>query len=99
MKDLLKIEEVAMLIDCSTQTINIWYQWKRANPDNALTKLLPDYIQDGPRQTRFWKMSDVQKLRKFKQSVVHGRNGVMGEITQKRKENKNAKKSKVRSKR
>lgn len=96
MKDLLKIEEVAVLIDTSIQTINIWYQWKRANPNNKLALILPNYVQSGPRSTRYWKQKDIPRLIKFKQSVPHGRNGVMGEITQRRKEKTNGKK-KVRS--
>lgn len=92
MEDLLKIEEVAVLIDSSIQTINIWYQWKRANPENEFALLLPDYIQKGTRNTRYWHQKDIPRLIKFKQSVPHGRNGVMGEITQRRKEKKNGKK-------
>lgn len=88
MEDLLKVEEVAILIDSSIQTINIWYQWKRANPDNELASLLPEYIQKGTRNTRYWNSKDIPSLIKFKQSVPHGRNGIMGDITQRRKEKK-----------
>jgi len=80
----IKIEELAMRIDSSVQTINNWYKWKRENPDNELASLLPDYTQEGNRQTRYWNTKDIWKLLEFKTKIVHGRNGVMG--TTKRKE-------------
>lgn len=80
---LLKLEEVAILIDSSSKSINTWYWFKRENPDNEYAKMLPDYIQYGPRQTRYWRESEIWKLLKFKQSIPQGRNGVMGSITQK----------------
>lgn len=80
---LLKLEEVAILIGSSSKSINNWYWFKRENPDNEYAKLLPDYIQEGSRQTRYWRESDVWKLIEFKQSIPQGRSGIMGSITQK----------------
>lgn len=80
----IKIEELATLLNCSVQTINTWYKWKRYNPDHKLAELLPDYKQEGKRQTRYWKSDDVWKLVDFKRSIIHGRNGIMGDITQRR---------------
>ena len=79
----LKITEVAVLINRSVQTINMWYQWKRENPDNELAKLLPDYIQDGNRKTRYWNKDDIWKFLEFEQQIPKGRNGFMGKVTQK----------------
>lgn len=86
---LCKIEEVALIVGVSTQTINIWYRWKKNHPDHDLASLLPDFIQSGTRQTRYWKQSDCWSLIKFKQSIPHGRNGILGDTTQKyiKKEN------------
>lgn len=81
----IKIEELAMRIDSSVQTINNWYKWKRLNPDNELASLLPEYIQDGARQTRYWNTEDIWKMIEFKQHIIRGRNGVMGDVTQRRK--------------
>ena len=81
---LLKIEEVALLLDVSTQTLNIWYKWVRENPDNPLAKLVPKYQQNGARQTRYWTQSDVWKLLEFKNQLPRGRGGVMGDVTQRR---------------
>lgn len=87
---MLRIEEVALLVGTSTQTINNWYRWKKLHPDHDLAKLLPDYQQEGPRQMRFWKKSDIWTLTEFKNTIPHGRNGVLGEITQKQyRRNKN----------
>jgi hypothetical protein len=81
---LLRIEEVALLVGTSTQTINNWYRWKKTNPEHPLAKLLPDYNQDGDRQMRLWKNSDIWSIVEFKNTIPHGRNGILGDITQKR---------------
>ena len=89
---LLKLEEVALRVDVSFKTINNWYMFKKQNPDNEYAKLLPDFIQSGARQTRYWRESDIWKLIEFKQAIPQGRNGIMGEITQKyyrKKDNEN----------
>ena len=80
----IKIEELAMRIDSSTQTINNWYKWKRMFPNNELAALLPEYTQEGARQTRYWNTEDIWKFIEFKQHIIRGRNGVMGEVTQRR---------------
>lgn len=79
----LRIEEVAMLIGSSVQSINTWYRFKKWNPDNEACKLLPEFEQSGSRQTRYWNSNDVWKLIEFKNSIPHGRNGIMGSVTQK----------------
>ena len=81
----IKIEEVAMRIDSSIQTINNWYKWRREHPEDENAKLLPDYIQEGNRQTRYWDSDDLWKFIEFKKTIIRGRNGIMGEITQRRK--------------
>ena len=80
---LLRLEEVAILIGSSGKSINNWYMFKKQYPDNAYAKILPEFIQEGERQTRYWKESDIWRLIKFKSSIPQGRNGVMGSITQK----------------
>lgn len=80
---LLKIEQVAVIIDSSVKTINNWYAFKKQNPKSKEAKLLPKFKQEGPRQTRYWKESDIPKLIQFKTCVKVGRNGFMGNVTQK----------------
>lgn len=79
----LKIHEVALLVGVSYRTIENWYMWKRKNPKHELAKLIPDFYQDGERQTRYWRQSDIPKLIEFKNSIPHGRNGILGSVTQK----------------
>lgn len=87
---LLRVEEVALLVNTSTQTIDNWYRWKKVHPEHEFAKLLPDYIQEGARQTRFWKQSDVWSITEFKSKLPHGRLGILGDVTQKHtKFNKN----------
>lgn len=90
MEKKLKIEELAVMLGCSVQTINTWYKWKSVNRDNPIAELLPEYEQSGSRQTRLWKMSDVWKFVEFRQKLPRGRNGIMGDVTQRRL-NKNTK--------
>lgn len=80
---LLNVQELSMLIGSSIQTIGSWYRWKDLNPDHELAKLIPDYTRIGNRRTRYWKQEDVWKLLEFKQKIPQGRNGIMGEVTQK----------------
>lgn len=82
-KNLLNVQEVAVMIGSSVQTIGSWYKWKATNPTHPLAKLLPDYKRIGNRNTRYWDREDLDKLIQFKVSLPQGRNGVMGEVTQK----------------
>lgn len=80
---LLTLEEVALTIGVSIYTINVWYKFKRTNPENEIAQMLPDYVQNGGRQKRYWKESEIYKFLQFKENLPHGRNGIMGEVTQK----------------
>lgn len=82
-KELLKLEEVAVLIGSSGKSINTWYIFKRENPDNEFAQMLPNYEQMGTKGTRYWHKSDLWKLIQFKNSIPKGRGGVMGNVTQK----------------
>lgn len=74
--------EVAVLVGTSIQTLNSWYKWKRTHPEHELAKLLPDF-ERGDRRTRYWKSTDVWKIIEFKTNIPVGRNGIMGDVTQK----------------
>lgn len=80
---LLNVQEVSLLVGTSIQTIGSWYRWKALHVDNELAQLIPDYTRIGNRRTRYWKRDDVWKLLEFKKSLPQGRNGVMGDVTQK----------------
>lgn len=81
---LINIQELAMYVGASIQTISLWYRWKAANPDNERAKLLPEYTQlKSGHGTRLWKITDVESLVEFKATVPKGRYGLMGAFTQK----------------
>ena len=80
---LLTALEVCLLAHCSYNALNYWYRWRAQNPDNEYAKLLPDYIQYSERQARYWKREDVAKIIQFRETVPQGRNGIMGDVTQK----------------
>ena len=82
-KTLLKVEEVALLVGCSVKTINNWYWFKAKHPDNEYAIMLPDYIQLFKRGCRYWDKEDMWKIIEFKQNIPRGRNGILGDITQK----------------
>ena len=80
---LLNVTEVSLLVGSSIQTITSWYRWRDLHPDHELAKYIPDYIRIGKKRTRYWTKADAVKLTEFKSHIVQGRNGIMGEITQK----------------
>lgn len=82
MSKLYKAVEVALLLDISVPTLNNWYKFKRYNPDNEMSKLLPQPIQKAEKQTRYWTDEDIPKMIEFKSHIVEGRNGFMGSVTQ-----------------
>lgn len=80
---LLKVTEVSLLVDVSPKTIQNWYQFRNENPKNEYALMLPDFIQSGARQTRYWRESDIDMLIQFKNTIPHGCRGVLGSVTQK----------------
>jgi len=76
----LKIEEVAMRVGVSVQTLNRWYKYKKDNPKDAMAKLIPAYkkVKHPTGFMRVWQMDDVYKLIEFRANVVPGRCGKMG---------------------
>lgn len=104
-EELVPIEYVCFELQISTQTLNVWYRWKQREPEQYenFGHELPDYIQEGNRQKRYWHKSDIPKIAKFRDAIPKGRNGILGNITQvgarkKQEEKVNAKKSSERSK-
>lgn len=81
-QNLLTLEQMAYELGVSFKTINNWYSYKKKNPESELASLLPDFIQSGARQTRYWKCEDIEAMRKFQAAIPKGRKGVMGNVTQ-----------------
>ena len=80
---MIKVEELALAVGVSVKTVNNWYAFKQAKPENELAKLLPDFQQEHSRATRLWKFSDIWRVKDFQAKIRIGRNGHMGIITQK----------------
>ena len=83
---LIKLEEVAFMVGVSTKTINTWYAFKKKYPDNEYSQMLPAFERIGTNSTRYWHLANIYKLKEFKDIIPKGRNGILGEITHKRKE-------------
>lgn len=82
--DRLRIEEVALFLGVSVETINIWYRFKKQNPNDEYAKMLPEFEQDnGARSCRWWHQEDLDKFKEFQSARPIGRNGAMGVVTQK----------------
>lgn len=81
--NLLNAIQVSLLVETTVPTLNMWYKWKKLNPKHELAELLPVPTIQGKKRTRYWKTEDVESLIKFKQSLPKGRNGILGEVTQK----------------
>lgn len=76
--------KVSQRLDVSVKTLTNWYKWYY---DDTIEKpkdfpALPEYIQDRPNGPRYWLEEDIKQLRKFKNWVPRGRNGVMGRINE-----------------
>lgn len=84
----LRVEQLAVMAGVSVQTINNWYRWKKLHPENELAQLLPDYIQSGVRKSRYWLATDADRIVEFKSKLPRGRGGIMGEVTQHHRHNK-----------
>lgn len=102
---LLKITEVAFILDIAPKTLEVWYWFKKKHPENEYAQLLPDFIQETSRGVRYWKESDIPKLKEFQEKKPKGRNGLFADIThmnyykKQREAKKNGKKESKRSSR
>ena len=59
----IKVTGLAMMLNCSAESINNWYSWKEKNSKHELAKLLPDFKIIN--NTRYWKNEDVYKIAEF----------------------------------
>lgn len=94
---MIKIGEVAFVLDVNQFTVERWYKFKKENPDNEYAKLLPEptRVKNAKnRWVRMWKESDLALLEQFKNAIVPGTKGFMKSqfIYQYQKEKKDGKK-------
>jgi hypothetical protein len=95
-KDYLSASEVSRELNVSVKTLTGWYKWYTSEipkPENVPT--LPMYVQEHERSPRLWNPDDLDTLKKFKEWVPRGRNGVMGRINEQYWSKKNKKSEEV----
>ena len=81
MANLLRIEEVAMILGVSVQTLERWYKFKKEHPESEVAQEIPNYIYGatvGSGKTRLWTQEAVFSLVQFKGERKLGRTGKMG---------------------
>ena len=82
-ENLLTATKVIRQLDISARTLDAWYIYY--NSDLEKPKDMPElpmYEQSRPRGPRYWKQSDIPKMKAFKEWIPKGRNGVMGRINE-----------------
>ena len=77
---MMKIEEVAVRVGVSVQTLNRWYKYKKENPKSEVSKQIPAYTKKKTSSgfVRLWSDDDIWKLVQFKLNNKVGRTGRMG---------------------
>ncbi len=76
----LKIEQVATMLGVSAQTLNRWYKFKKQNPNDEISVLLPDYtkVKTTRGWVRIWQPETLWALTQVKSTIRSGRTGQMG---------------------
>lgn len=92
---LMTTSEVSALIGCSVYTLSVWYRFKKENPDNEYAKMLPEPRKLVGDRKKYWDEDSIYKLVEFKNKIPHGRNGILGSITQKYAKRSNTQKEKI----
>ena len=96
----MRIEEVAMIIGVSVQTLERWYKFKKEHPESDVAQEIPDYKVAstlGSRRTRLWTQEAVFSLMQFKTERKLGRTGKMGKYGGKGTHGKKTTRKKVKS--
>lgn len=80
-EDYLSIRKVANIIDVSDHTIARWYKWWESDEFKKPEGLtLPPYYYKDRRKTKFFKKSDIDKLREFAAKLRTTHRGAMSEF-------------------
>lgn len=82
--EMLTATKVTQYLDISMKTLDSWYKYVEDNSFEHPSDMpnLPMYEQKYPRAPRYWKKSDLEQMKKFKDWVPKGRNGVMGRVNE-----------------
>lgn len=82
--------EVCEILGITNFTITNWYRWQNTLIKNG--EIDKQYLPAPIRQKNvkgqplFWTDEMVDELKKYKDSIIHGRNGVYGKFTNKKRQ-------------
>lgn len=80
-EDYVSIRKAALILDLSDHTIARWYKWWESDEFEKPADLyLPPYVHKDRRRTKFFKKSDVEKLREFHEKLTTTHIGCMSEF-------------------
>ena len=80
-EDYLSIRKVANILDISDHTIARWYKWFESDEFEKPKDLsLPPYVFKDRRKTKFFKKSDIPKLKAFAEALKTTHHGCMSEF-------------------
>lgn len=79
------LDDTCKKLKISRQTLNNWYRWENnLLKEGIITKrTLPVPVHDNNMRgkPRYWTQNDIDILKKFRDSMVVGRNGIYGKYT------------------
>lgn len=77
--------EVCQMLGITNFTINNWYRWERKEIENGDVEkaYLPEplKLENVKGRPLRWSLNMIEELRKYQNSIVHGRNGKYGKYT------------------
>ena len=80
-EDYLSIRKVSSILDISDHTIARWYKWFESDEFNKPADLsLPPYYYKDRRKTKFFKKSDIPRLKEFAEKLNTTHRGCMSEF-------------------
>lgn len=80
-EDYVSIRKAANLLDISDHTIARWYKWFESEEfEKPEGLVLPPYVYKDRRRTRYFKKSDIPKLKEFSEKLRTTYRGCMSEF-------------------
>lgn len=90
-----KFDEAAAELNISRYTLRVWYTWenKLLKEGSITERYLPEgHIATNERGTpRYFTKKDIEQLRKHKNGIIVGRNGIYGKFSNPNHKEKEAK--------
>lgn len=77
----MSIRQVSNVLDISDHTISRWYKWFESSEFQKPADLtLPPYVYKDRRKTKYFRKSDIPKLREFSRKLKTTHRGCMSEF-------------------